>query len=73
VELLEHMRTFPSTDALRHLQQVGVRYVILHSAPSMDDYLAVQNQLSSNPLVTFLRSDNLSTSEITLYEVARAE
>ncbi len=49
ITLIETVANFPTREGVRYLEQLGVRFVILHSGPAPTRYEAVKTRLSRYP------------------------
>ena len=69
LNLLEETKTFPDFSAIRRLQEHGVTYLILHSAPDAAAYTQTVVRLSERREVQFVFADRTATEEVSLYRV----
>jgi hypothetical protein len=67
---LERTRTFPSEEAVRYLQDFGVRYVILHNFPDASRYTEVRNQIAARKSLRFQFKEKTLSHDFLIEEVA---
>ncbi len=70
LQTLERTQSFPSEEAIRYLQDLGVRYVILHSFPNLLRYLDVVKQIENRKALHFQMSEVVVSGQASLEEVA---
>jgi hypothetical protein len=73
IKLTEHVSDLPRPRAVRYLQRLAVRYVILHSPPSPDAYAVLQRQLRENQAFRLLLTDREAGGELTIFELRQAD
>ncbi len=61
---------FPDDQAVRELQRLDVRYVILHSRPDPEKYALVREQLREHPAFELQFTERIEGEELALYLLA---
>jgi hypothetical protein len=67
--MVNRTKNFPDTQAIRELQRVGVRYMLLHSVPNEQAYIAARVDLSARPEARLLFTDQIGAEEVAVYEL----
>jgi hypothetical protein len=67
IGFLDATRDFPARQAVRHLQDMGVRYILVHSQPDPAGYADVVRQIAGQPALLFQFAENLGDEEIAVY------
>jgi hypothetical protein len=70
IRLLDRTRTFPNEEAVRYLQDFGVRYVILHNFPDAARYTQVRNQIAARKSLRFQFKELILSHDSLIEEVA---
>ena len=67
IVFLDATRDFPARAAVRHMQDMGVRYVILHSQPDPARFVDVVRRIAHQPALQFQFAENTGDEEIAVY------
>jgi hypothetical protein len=67
IAFLDATRDFPARPAVRHMQDMGVRYVILHSQPDPARFVDVVQRIGNQPALQFQFAENTGDGEIAVY------
>jgi hypothetical protein len=70
VQFVETVYRLPRSSAIRHMQKIGVRYLILHSEFAPDQYRDVRDALIASPQLELLFVDRENSAEISVFRVA---
>jgi hypothetical protein len=69
IEFLERMKRFPDPSAVRYLQRIGVRYVVLHSEPDPVTYAFVMARMMKVPELQIISLERLIKGDVALFEL----
>ena len=67
--LVTNERSFPAPDAIRYLEEIGVRYVLIHSEPDRERYQAIRIALEEHPILQLQFVDRNGTGEVAAYRL----